>query len=61
MDNRNGSNSFFRFLLMSMLFGKKFAIFSLLMRSDARGCVIPVFKVLLVILICIVLFSLCSK
>lgn len=61
MDNRDGKNSFFRFLLMSMLFGKKFALFSLLMKSDARGCVIPFFKILLVVLICCLLFVWCGK
>ena len=57
MDNRDGKNSFFRFLLMSMLFGKKFALFSLLMKSDARGCV----KILFIVFICCFLFVWCSK
>lgn len=57
MDNRDGKNSFFRFLLMSMLFGKKFALFSLLMKSDARGCV----KILFIVIICCLLFVWCSK
>lgn len=57
MDNRDGKNSFFRFLLMSMLFGKKFALFSLLMKSDARGCV----KILFIKFICCLLFVWCSN
>lgn len=61
MDNRDGKNSFFRFLLMSMLFGKKFALFSLLMNSDARGTIISIFKILLVVLICCLLFVWCGK
>lgn len=61
MDNRDGKNSFFRFLLMSMLFGKKFALFSLLMKSDARGTIISIFKILLVVLICSLLFVWCGK
>lgn len=46
---------------MSIFFGKKFALFSLLMKSDARGCVISLFRILFVVLICCLLFVWCGK